>query len=99
MILRRKAEVENPLPNDVALLLATHIKTNIRELEGALIRLGAFSSLTGQEITVEMAKRVLRDTIQEKKRVVTIEDIQRAVAERFQIKLVELKSKKRTKTW
>lgn len=44
-----------------------------------------------------MAKRVLRDTIQEKKRVVTIEDIQRAVAERFQIKLVELKSKKRTK--
>lgn len=98
VILRRKAEVEGiPLPNDVALLLATHIKTNIRELEGALIRLGAFSSLTGQEITVEMAKRVLRDTIQEKKRVVTIEDIQRAVAERFQIKLVELKSKKRTK--
>lgn len=98
VILRRKAEVEGiPLPNDVALLLATHIKTNIRELEGALIRLGAFSSLTGQEITVEMARRVLRDTIQEKKRVVTIEDIQRAVAERFQIKLVELKSKKRTK--
>jgi len=98
VILRRKAEAEGiPLPNDVALLLATHIRTNIRELEGALIRLGAFSSLTGQEITVEMAKRVLRDTIQEKKRVVTIEDIQRAVAERFQIKLVELKSKKRTK--
>ncbi|NKE69516.1 chromosomal replication initiator protein DnaA [Candidatus Manganitrophus noduliformans] len=98
VILRRKAEGEGiPLPNDVALLLATHIKTNVRELEGALIRLGAFSSLTGQEITVEMAKRVLRDTIQEKKRVVTIEDIQRAVAERFQIKLVELKSKKRTK--
>lgn len=98
VILRRKAEAEGiPLPNDVALLLATHIKTNIRELEGALIRLGAFSSLTGQEISVEMAKRVLRDTIQDKKRVVTIEDIQRAVAERFQIKLVELKSKKRTK--
>lgn len=98
VILRRKAEVEGiPLPNDVALLLATHIKTNIRELEGALIRLGAFSSLTGQEITIEMAKRVLRDTIQEKKRVVTIEDIQRAVSERYQIKLVELKSKKRTK--
>jgi len=98
VILRRKAETEGiPLPNDVALLLATHIKTNIRELEGALIRLGAFSSLTGQEITVEMAKRVLRDTIQEKKRVVTIEDIQRAVSERYQIKLVELKSKKRTK--
>lgn len=98
VILRRKAEAEGiPLPNDVALLLATHIKTNIRELEGSLIRLGAFSSLTGQEITLEMAKRVLRDTIQEKKKVVTIEDIQRAVCERFQIKVVELKSKKRTK--
>jgi chromosomal replication initiator protein len=98
VILRRKAEAEGiPLPNDVALLLATHIKTNIRELEGSLIRLGAFSSLTGQEITLEMAKRVLRDTIQEKKKVVTIEDIQRAVCERFQIKIIELKSKKRTK--
>ena len=98
VILRRKAEVEQvPLPNDVALFLATHIKTNIRELEGSLIRLGAFSSLTGQEITLEMAKRVLRDTIQEKKKVVTVEDIQRAVTERFQIKTVELKSKRRTK--
>lgn len=98
VILRRKAEAENiTFPNDVALFLAAHIKTNIRELEGALIRLGAFSSLTGQEITLEMAKRVLRDTIQEKKKTVTIEDIQRAVSERFQIKILELKSKKRTK--
>ncbi|MFY9270960.1 MAG: chromosomal replication initiator protein DnaA, partial [Candidatus Manganitrophaceae bacterium] len=100
VILRRKAETEGiPLPNDVALLLATHIKTNIRELEGALIRLGAFSSLTGQEIAVEMAKRVLRDTIHEKKKVITIEDVQRAVVERFQIKVIDLKSKKRTKNF
>jgi chromosomal replication initiator protein len=98
VILRRKAEAEQiPLPNDVALFLATHIKTNIRELEGSLIRLGAFSSLTGQEITLEMAKRVLRDTIQEKKKMVTIEDIQRTVSERFQVKPIELKGKKRTK--
>jgi len=98
VILRRKAELENiALHNDVALLLATHIKTNIRELEGSLIRLGAFSSLTGQEITVEMAKRVLRDTFQERKKVVTTEDILRAVAERFQVKIIEIKSKKRTR--
>ncbi len=98
VILRRKAELENiALHNDVALLLATHIKTNIRELEGSLIRLGAFSSLTGQEITVEMAKRVLRDTIQERKKVVTADDVLRAVAERFQVKIIEIKSKKRTR--
>ncbi len=98
VILRRKAELENiALPNDVALLLATHIKTNIRELEGSLIRLGAFSSLVGQGITLEMAKRVLRDTIQERKKVVTVEDILKSVSERFQIKIVEIKSKKRTK--
>lgn len=98
VILRKKAELENiDLPNDVALLLATNIKTNIRELEGSLIRLGAFSSLIGQGITLEMAKRVLRDTIQDRHRVVTVEDVQRAVSERFQVKIVELKSKKRTK--
>ncbi len=98
VILRRKAELENiSLPNDVALLLATQIKTNIRELEGSLIRLGAFSSLIGQGITVEMAKRVLRDTIQDRNRVITVDDVQRAVSDRFQVKVVELKSKKRTK--
>ncbi|MFQ5596492.1 MAG: chromosomal replication initiator protein DnaA [Nitrospiria bacterium] len=98
VILRRKAESEKIfLHNDVALLLATHIKTNIRELEGSLIRLGAFSSLTGQEITVEMAKRVLRDTIQERKKVVTVDEVMKTVSERFQIKVMELKSKKRTK--
>ena len=98
VILRRKAELENiSLPNDVALLLATQIKTNIRELEGSLIRLGAFSSLIGQGITVEMAKRVLRDTIQDRNRVITVDDVQRAVSDRFQVKVIELKSKKRTK--
>ncbi len=98
VILRKKAELENiPLPNDVALFLATHIKTNIRELEGSLIRLGAFSSLIGQGITLEIAKRVLRDTIQERTRVVTVDDVLRAVSERFQVKVSELKSKRRTK--
>ncbi|MFQ5543254.1 MAG: chromosomal replication initiator protein DnaA [Nitrospiria bacterium] len=98
VILRRKAEMEGiPLPTDVSLLLATRIKTNIRELEGSLIRLGAFSSLTGQEINVEMAKRVLKDTIQDREKIVTVEDILRTVSERYQVKITELKSKKRTK--
>ncbi len=98
VILRRKAEIENiSLPNDVCLFLASNIKTNVRVLEGSLIRLGAFSSLTDQKITVEMAKRVLSDTIQERKKNITIEEIIKAVTERFQIKVSELKSKKRTK--
>jgi len=97
-ILRKKSTNEAiVIPDDVTLLLATHIKSNIRELEGALIRLGAFSSLTGHEINLEMAKRVLRDTIHEQKKIITIDNIQRMVSERFQVKIVELKSKRRTK--
>ena len=98
VILRKKSEMEGiPLPNDVALFLASHVRTNIRELEGSLIRLGAFCSLTGQEISLDLAKRVLRDTIQEKKQTITVEEIQKAVADRFQVKLTDLKSKRRTK--
>jgi chromosomal replication initiator protein len=98
-ILKRKAEVEAiGLTDDVALFLATHIKTNIRELEGSLIRLGAFSSLTGQLITEDLAKKVLRDTITEKKRILTLEEIERAAADKFHVKPAELKSKRRTKT-
>jgi chromosomal replication initiator protein len=98
VILRKKSETEGiPLPNDVALFLASHVRTNIRELEGSLIRLGAFCSLTGQEISLDLAKRVLRDTIQEKKQTITVEEIQKAVADRFQVKLSDLKSKRRTK--
>ncbi len=98
-ILRCKAELEKvSISNEVVLLLATHLKTNVRELEGALIRLGAFSSLTGKEITIDLARRVLIDTIHEKKMVVTIEEIQRVVSERFQVKVTELKSKRRTKS-
>lgn len=97
-ILEKKAESEGiPLPDDVAFLLATCIKTNVRELEGALIRLGAFSSLTGQPITIDLAKKVLREAIEERKRFVSVDEIQKAVADRFHLKPAELKSKRRTK--
>ncbi|NOY84372.1 MAG: chromosomal replication initiator protein DnaA [Nitrospirae bacterium] len=98
VILRRKAELEQiDIPNDVTLLLATQIKSNVRELEGSLIRLGAYSSLIGQGITVEMAKRVLHDSIQDRERIVSVDDVLRAVSERYQIRISELKSKRRTK--
>ncbi|MBI3622363.1 MAG: chromosomal replication initiator protein DnaA [Nitrospirae bacterium] len=97
-ILRRKSEGDHmALAGDVALFLATHIKSNIRELEGALIRIGAVRSLTGEEITIDMARRVLRDTIKEVQRDIAVDEVQRAVAERFHIKISEIKSKKRSK--
>lgn len=97
-ILRRKSEGDHiALSSDVTLFLATHIKSNIRELEGALIRIGAVRSLTGEEITIDMARRVLHDTIKEVQRDITVDEVQRTVAERFHIKISEIKSKKRSK--
>ena len=66
------------------------MKNNIRELEGSLVRLGAYSSLTGQTITLDMAKNVLRDLIGEKKKIVSIEDIQEVVGAKFHVKIGEL---------
>jgi len=97
-ILKRKAEIEQVrLSDEVAFFLASSIQTNIRELEGSLIRLGAFSSLTGQPVTIELAKSVLRDTLIGKERVISIEEIQKIVTDQFQIKVSDLKSKRRTK--
>src|SRR5438105_123954 len=97
-ILRDKSEREGiAIPDDVALFVATNIKANIRELEGSLIRLGAYASLTGQAITLEMAQSVLRELVDEKKHVITLDAVQEAVATKFHIKLADLKSKRRTK--
>ena len=97
-ILRDKVEREKiRLSEEVILFIVDTVKSNIRELEGALIRLGAFSSLTGKEITVDLAKEILKATIGEHERTITAEAIQKVVGEHFQIKLLEMKSKKRTK--
>jgi len=98
-ILRKKSDEEGiVIHEDVIQLLASNLKNNIRELEGALIRLGAYASLTGQQITVGMAKNILRDLLGSKRKVITAEDIQDAVATRFHLKISDLKSKRRTKT-
>lgn len=98
-ILRKKSEDERvALPEDVIHFLANTMKSNIRELEGSLVRLGAYSSLTGQRITLDMARNVLRDLIGEKKKIVSIEDIQEAVGTKFHVKLSDLKSRRRSKT-
>jgi len=98
-ILRKKSEDEDvTLPEDVIQFLATTMKSNIRELEGSLVRLGAYASLTGQTITLEMAKSVLRDLIGTKKKIVSMDDIQETVGARFHVKVADLKSRRRSKT-
>ena len=98
-ILRKKSEDEGvTLPEDVIQFLATTMKSNIRELEGSLVRLGAYASLTGQIITLEMAKSVLRDLIGTKKKIVSMDDIQETVGARFHVKIADLKSRRRSKT-
>jgi chromosomal replication initiator protein len=97
-ILKRKAEEEHfPLEDDIALFVATHVRTNIRELEGALRRVIAYKALTGRPMTVDFVKEILHDLIGAGPAVVTIEHIMKTVADKFQVKISDLKSKRRTK--
>jgi chromosomal replication initiator protein len=98
-ILKKKAEIERVrLPDDVAYLIAGRIKANIREIEGSLTRMIAFCSLSGRDMSVELAQEVLADLWGEEERVITIEHIQRKVAEFFGIKLSDMRAKNRTKS-
>ena len=98
-ILRKKAEAEGiPLPDNVAIYIAGKIKSNIRELEGSLIRLIAYASLTGREISLALAQDVLRNVLQHDDRAVTIEIIQKFVSDYYQLKLGELKSRNNSKS-
>ncbi|MGH7827242.1 MAG: chromosomal replication initiator protein DnaA [Candidatus Binatia bacterium] len=97
-ILQKKAEAEEvQLPHEVAIFLASNIDSNVRELEGSLTRLGAFSSLTKAVITIELAKEVLRNTLKGSHKEVTIENIQKTICDYYNIKLGDLKAKRRTK--
>jgi chromosomal replication initiator protein len=93
-ILQKKAELEQTvLPTDVALFIAGNVRTNVRELEGALVRLIAWCSLHGVEITLPTAQVCLKQFIDTQVRKITIEAIQRAVAESFGMRVAELKQK------
>jgi chromosomal replication initiator protein len=97
-ILKKKAELNNvDLPDDVALFIGSSSASNIRELEGMLVRLGAYASLTKNKITLTMARDILKDIIVDKSKEVTIEMIQRHVADHFKIKVSDMKSEKRLK--
>ena len=93
-ILKKKAELEAvSLPDDVVFFIAQHIRSNVRELEGSLIRLVAFSSLTGEEITLDLAERVLKNLAEQNTRFITVEDVQRIVANHFSLSPTDLKAR------
>jgi len=97
-ILDKKAEVEGvKLPDEVRSFMASKTKSNVRELEGALVKLIAYSSLTGTPINLQMSQQVLKHLVHVQDRRVTIDAIQKAVAEKFQVKQSQLKEKSNTK--
>ena len=98
-ILKKKADVENlNVANDVMGYIATKIKSNIRELEGALIRIIAYSSLTNREVTVDLASEALKDIISKKQgKHITIDIIQDVVSSYFNLRVEDLKSQRRTR--
>lgn len=98
-ILQKKADAEQiVLPDEVALYLATNIKSNVRELEGSLIRLAAFASLKGADISVEFARETLKHFLSKNTTTLTVETIQKEVAAYFNVKVSDLKSARRHKT-
>ena len=98
-ILKKKAETEAvPLADNVAMYIAGKIKSNIRELEGSLIRLIAYASLTGQEISLSLAQDVLKNILDHEVKAVTIEAIQKFVADYYNLKMLDLKSRNNSKS-
>ncbi len=97
-ILRKKAEVDGvKLPDEVTLYVASKVKSNIRELEGCLVRLTAYASLVGRPIDLELATECLKDLISEHRHAVTVESIQKAVADYYGLKVTQLKTRNNAK--
>ncbi|MDC3196152.1 chromosomal replication initiator protein DnaA [Gammaproteobacteria bacterium] len=98
-ILMNKAALCNvELPNDVAMFIAQRLRSNVRELEGALKRVIAHSNFTGQKIDLDLIKEALRDLFALQDKLVTIDNIQRSVAEYYKIKMADMLSKRRNRS-
>ena len=97
-ILRKKAQMEDiDIPDEVMLLIAKKIQSNIRELEGALIRIVAYSSLTNSEITVDLASEALKEIFSSKARQLNVDLIKEIVSNKYNIKMEDFESRKRTR--
>ncbi len=98
-ILMSKAAISQvDLPEDVAFFIAKRIRSNVRELEGALRRVVATSNFTGRSITLELVKEALRDLLALQEKLVTVENIQKTVAEYYKIRIADLLSKRRSRS-
>ncbi len=98
-ILRKKAQAMGVrLPDEVSLFIAKHVKSNIRELEGSLVRLAAHSSFTSREVSLELAQEVLKELTAEQQRLPTITIIQKAVADFYGVRVEDLRSRGRNKS-
>ena len=98
-ILRKKAQAQGVrLPDEVSLFIAKHVKSNIRELEGSLVRLAAHASFTSREVSLELAQEVLKELTAEQERIPTITGIQKVVAEFFGVRVDDLRSRGRNKS-
>ena len=96
-ILQKKAQGKKiSLPPDVALFIASHVTSNVRELEGGLTRLGALATLTRSAITLEFARQVLQNLVKGKEKEISIEAVQKAVCKYFGIRVIDMNSKRRT---
>jgi len=98
-ILRKKAQAQGlRLPDEVSLFIAKHVKSNIRELEGSLVRLAAHASFTHREVSLDLAQEVLKELTAEQQRVPTISAIQKAVAEFYGVRIEDMRSRGRNKS-
>jgi chromosomal replication initiator protein len=98
-ILLKKAEAERiSLPEDIAFFIATHIQSNVRELEGGLKRVLAYAKFANAKLSVDLAREALKDLLAVQVRQVSVENIQRIVADYYKIKVSEMYSKKRSRT-
>ena len=97
IILKKAESLSMKISEDVAFFIAKHIRSNVRELEGALKSVIAFARFSAKEITLDSAKEALKDLVSAQNRQITIENIQRTVADFYKLKLADLHSKKRTR--
>jgi len=97
ILLQKSANNGTPISEDVAFFIAKHVRSNIRELEGALNRIEAYARFHKRPISIDLAKEALRDLLAAQNKQVTIENIQKTVADFYRLKIVDLLSKKRTR--
>jgi len=99
ILLQKSVTMKNPIPEDVAFFIAKHVRSNIRELEGALNRIDAFARFHKRPINIELTKEALKDLLAAQHKQISIDNIQKTVADFYRIKLADLLSKKRTRTY